>query len=828
MSASPYGFKDGEGDITEELLAILSSTDKYTAAALTGAAESMKLPLRRRAIEIATVLGGVLPSIATDYVRSTSPNASDDASSSARLRASRLRQALVRLGPAFVKVGQALSSRPDLVPPAYIEELGKLQDDTPRFPTQLAMSIVQDELGCSIEDVFESVSELPVAAASLGQVYKATLRESAFTRMNEQFEREGKHAPFPSRTVALKVQRPGVAAGILMDLCIVRSMATWVDENVDRIGDIEVAQPFAPLVDEFAVRLFGELDYLMEGANCEEFERLYGSLPRIRTPRIAWPYTTKRSLVMEWVDGVKLTDVEGIRAMNRTVLEFVDVGVECTLRQLLGEGMSHADPHPGNLLATADGELCYLDFGMVTYTPPETRCAVISHVVHLVNRDYEAMAIDYYDLDFISRDVDTRPLVPALRDFFEDDIGVLNSTVATLNFKALVDGLGAIFFKYPFRVPSFWALILRSLTVLEGLALNADANYRMLGRAYPYVAQRLLTDSDPRLRASLLEFVVEDVRNNGGSGARGRGIVVNDSQLAGPARSLGGVSARRAPPLALAPPPGAIRRKKLRWSRLLDLVQNAEGSIEGIDAESVLTGMEYIVSDEGKVLRTCLRNDVARMIDVVALSQLRAATMVAAESPVLSFAVGGNQPNGATSAADRYFPVSANDMEVQKEVDCATQAAQLILASANDDHHAHTSPTVPVTATATATSSSSPPPPPSSSSSSSSPFPFPLPSPPDLSSLPLPPPPPFPLPLPPSPFPSQQQMGSADILSVFGASSGVVSILNDEAHRQRIIELARGRGGDAAGELTAETLTLAGERVTARLVRAASRLFESL
>lgn len=168
------------------------------------------------------------------------------------------------------------------------------------------------------------------------------------------------------------------------------------------------------------------------------------------------------------------------------------------------------DPHPGNLLAMSTGELCYLDFGVMSSAPENARYAIIAHVVHLVNRDYQAMAKDYYDLEFLDPSVDTSPLVPALANFF--DSGVIDMGVDQLNFKALVDGLGEIFFQYPFRVPPYWALVLRSLTVLEGLAIYSDPEYKLLAKAYPYMAQRLLTDPEPTLRRSLEELVVKDGR----------------------------------------------------------------------------------------------------------------------------------------------------------------------------------------------------------------------------------------------------------------------------------------------------------------------------
>lgn len=151
---------------------------------------------------------------------------------------------------------------------------------------------------------------------------------------------------------------------------------------------------------------------------------------------------------MEWVEGTKLSEQARIEQQGLNILQLVDTGIQCSLRQLLEHGYFHADPHPGNLLATPDGRLAFLDFGMMSETPEQARFAIIGHVVHLVNRDYEAMARDYYDLDFLSRDVDVSPIVPALRSFFDD---VLGATVSELNFKTIVDGLGSVLYQYPFN-----------------------------------------------------------------------------------------------------------------------------------------------------------------------------------------------------------------------------------------------------------------------------------------------------------------------------------------------------------------------------------------
>ena len=180
-------------------------------------------------------------------------------------------------------------------------------------------------------------------------------------------------------------------------------------------------------------------------------------------------------------------------------------------------------------MGTADGRLCFLDYGNMSETPQPARSAIIAHVVHLVNRDYAAMAQDYYKLGFLDRSVDTRPIVPALASFFDD---VLTASVSELNFKRLVDGLGSLLYAYPFSVPGYYALILRSLTVLEGLALSSDPSFKVIAAAYPFFAQRLIADRSPALREALsellfsagrvrwarLESLLEQQRRAGGAG----------------------------------------------------------------------------------------------------------------------------------------------------------------------------------------------------------------------------------------------------------------------------------------------------------------------
>jgi len=512
----------------------------YDAARLAEFMASRPTRTTSRALTIATSLGGVLSGILADYV-------------SGRLetntaRAMQLRDTLASLGPSFVKVGQALSSRPDLLPRSYLEALSTLQDQLEAFPSHVAMALIEEELGRPASEVYSHISAEPVAAASLGQVYKGVLRSTG-----EQ--------------VAIKVQRPGIGEAIALDMVLLRRLMKVVDTSQDI-----VSQPFVPLVDEFACRLFGELDYVQEGKNCERFQSLYQHVPRVRTPGIMWEATSRRVLTMEWIDGVKLTDKAAMYDAGLDLVDFVTVGVECTLRQLLEAGFFHADPHPGNLLATREGDLVYLDFGMMSEAPENARYAIIAHIVHLVNRDYLAMCYDYYTLDFMDPSVDTTPIAPALAEFFDSVLS--DSTVNRLNFKSLVDGLGGVLFQYPFRVPPYYALILRSLTVLEGLALGADPEYNLLGRAYPYVAKRILTDEAPELRSSLEDLILDD--------------------------------------------------GKIRLNRLDNLIREGSKSYD-FDADGVWDLIQWVFSDGGSPVRKPLAREVVRIVDAYIASTARSA-----------------------------------------------------------------------------------------------------------------------------------------------------------------------------------------------------------
>ena len=257
---------------------------------------------------------------------------------------------------------------------------------------------------------------------------------------------------------------------------------------------------------ELGQRVFEEMDYLNEAANAEKFAELHRHNPRIAVPRIYRDATSRRVLTMEWIDGVKLTNLAAVRAIGVDPDEMVEVGVDCSLQQLLEHGFFHADPHPGNLLALKDGRLAYLDFGMMSTVSRESRTGLIQAVVHLVNRNFGKLSKDFVALGFLGEEVNLEPIVPAFETVFGQ---ALEMGVSRMDFKAVTDDLSGVMYRFPFRVPPYYALIIRSLVTLEGIALSVDPDFKILGAAYPYFARRLMEDPDPQLRSSLRDMLYD-------------------------------------------------------------------------------------------------------------------------------------------------------------------------------------------------------------------------------------------------------------------------------------------------------------------------------
>ncbi|KAF7086929.1 hypothetical protein CFC21_090172 [Triticum aestivum] len=418
-----------------------------------------------RAVQLLSVAGGFISHIISDLI-------TDKIKENEVTRAIELREIVTSLGPAYIKLGQALSIRPDILSPAAMTELQKLCDKVPSFPDDIAMALLEEELGRPWQDIYSELSPSPIAAASLGQVYKGRLKETG-------------------ELVAVKVQRPFVLETVTIDLFIIRNLGLVLKRFP------QVALDVVGLVDEWAARFFEELDYVNEGENGTLFaEMMREDLPQVVVPRTYPEYTSRKVLTTGWVDGEKLS-----QSTEDDVGSLVNVGVICYLKQLLDTGFFHADPHPGNMIRTPDGKLCILDFGLVTKLTDDQKYGMIEAIAHLIHRDYDAIVKDFVKLGFIPEGVNLDPILPVLAKVF--DQALEGGGAKNINFQELAADLAQITFDYPFKIPPYFALIIRAIGVLEGIALVGDPEFAIVDEAYPYIAQRLLTDESPRLRSAL-------------------------------------------------------------------------------------------------------------------------------------------------------------------------------------------------------------------------------------------------------------------------------------------------------------------------------------
>ena len=441
-------------------------------------------------------------------------------------RATQLRTLLTNLGPTFIKVGQALSTRPDLIRKDFLAELVKLQDQLPAFDSDLAYQIIETDLQRPIGEIFQELSPQPVAAASLGQVYKGRL--------------------LTGEEVAVKVQRPNLRPLLTKDLYLMRWVASWLAPWLP----LNLGHDLTLIVDEFGTKLFEEIDYINEGRNAEKFAHNFRNDPQVKVPSIYWNYTSNHVLTLEWINGFKHTDTHNIQSVGLDPETIIQVGVTTGLQQLLEHGFFHADPHPGNLFAMSDGRMAYIDFGMMDQLEETTKESLVDALVHLVNKDYADLAVDFVKLGFLTANTNIAPIVPALEAVLGNAIG---KNVQDFNFKTITDEFSELMYEYPFRVPAKFALIIRSLVTQEGIALSLNPNFKIVEVGYPYIARRLLTGESPALRRRLLNVLFKD--------------------------------------------------GKFQWQRLENLITIARTDSQFDVLPTAKMGLEFILSEEGKFLR---------------------------------------------------------------------------------------------------------------------------------------------------------------------------------------------------------------------------------
>jgi predicted unusual protein kinase regulating ubiquinone biosynthesis (AarF/ABC1/UbiB family) len=393
-----------------------------------------------------------------------------------------LRKKLIKLGPTFIKTGQTLATRADLLPVEYIQELAKLQDEVPPFPTGQARAIIERELQAKIEDIFEDFEDKPIAAASLGQVHRAKLRTG--------------------QTVAVKIQRPGIHDQIEFDISVLRRIARRLERYPNLVRGVD----WQGTLDAFNSTIHEEMDYEQEARNAEVFRTNFARWKEVYVPKIYAIFSTRRVIVMEFIDGLKVIDVDQLTASGQNPHQVVTLLTRTYLKQLLEDGFFHADPHPGNLRVMADGRLAFFDFGMVGRLDAKLQSNLINAFFHVVERDVHGLVDDMVRLGFIELSPeDESRFKPIIEGLFNRYLGI---RLGDVNFKELMFDMAHVIYEFPFKIPASFTYIVRAVMTLEGIGTQVDPDFRFFEIARPYAKRFIFMREGRYLRSLIVDRVV--------------------------------------------------------------------------------------------------------------------------------------------------------------------------------------------------------------------------------------------------------------------------------------------------------------------------------
>ncbi len=385
--------------------------------------------------------------------------------------AERVRLAIEELGPTFVKLGQVLSTRPDLIPPDLLAELNKLQDEVPPAPWEAARAVLEDAYGRPPEEVFAHIETTPLGSASLAQVYAATLHDGS--------------------EVVVKVQRPSVRHTIDIDLEILRDLARLAQERT-ALGEI---YDLVEIVDEFAFTLRGELDYIREARNAERLRRNMAPLGVVYIPRVYWEYTCERVIVLERIRGVKIDDVEGLRKAGLDPHKVILNAAEMIVKQALVDGFFHADPHPGNFYVLEDNVIGVMDFGIVGYLSEQVREDLIRLFIVSVLMDVEGIVDQLLRMSVVHQTVDRARL---RRDIERLLVRYYGLPLKYIRARDVINDLLPVVYRHHLGLPPDLWLLGKTLMMWEGLTYILYPEFDFFAVADPYVRQFLRQSRAPR------------------------------------------------------------------------------------------------------------------------------------------------------------------------------------------------------------------------------------------------------------------------------------------------------------------------------------------
>jgi predicted unusual protein kinase regulating ubiquinone biosynthesis (AarF/ABC1/UbiB family) len=375
-------------------------------------------------------------------------------------RADWLVQSLLDLGPTFIKIGQFLSTRVDLLPKEYVETLSSLHDAVPQFDSRQAIDIIESELGRPLHVLYREFDPQPIAAASLGQVHRAKLPSG------EQ--------------VVVKVQRPGL--GKLLDLDY--RAAGRLLRMGRRLLPRDRYQELMGIYEEFFGILLREIDYLCEGQNADRFRHNFANQPQIIVPRVYWDYSSPKVLTLSYVPGIKVDQRSTLEAAGLDPKRINQVGICCYLKQLLQDGFFHADPHPGNLAVTLTGELVFYDYGMMAEVPALSKDQMVKAFFAVMKKDTDQVLQTLQMMGMLDDMADITPMRRVMQMVLEE---FTEKPLDVKAFARIKQDVYAVFEQQPFRLPSQMTYVLKSLTTLDGIARILDPDYNLNAAAQPFV-----------------------------------------------------------------------------------------------------------------------------------------------------------------------------------------------------------------------------------------------------------------------------------------------------------------------------------------------------
>lgn len=399
----------------------------------------------------------------------------------------RLRTAFSELGPTFIKLGQVIGSRPDLVPLRFASEFQLLQDQVPPFSAQIALRIIEEELHLPHTGIFRDFDPEPLAAASIGQVHAATLLDGS--------------------EVIVKVQRPDITTNLQTDIEILFTVARLMEAH---IPESRFLNPVGIVV-EFQKTIRKELNFREEGRNCIRFHRLFQDFEGIHIPLLYKDYTTERVLVMERIRGVRIDDLEGITAMGVDRKKVAQIGVDAYFKSVLEDGFFHADPHAGNLMVMSNGCLGFMDFGMCGTVSDELKAILVNIFLAFITKDFDLLIDQHIEMGFIPEDVD----IDTYRRGFKEDIAdfvepLQGMPLSEVNFAEYLGAVLKVIIKHKMKIPSDLLLIHKAMLLIQGMGTTLDPEFDIVTASRPYLDRVATEKSNPeRIARKTIKHVHE-------------------------------------------------------------------------------------------------------------------------------------------------------------------------------------------------------------------------------------------------------------------------------------------------------------------------------